>query len=129
MAIDYVRLAAVATRLIDESGRDFTLRLASATPADSSKPWAARQADAVATDDQSIAVRGAFFDILSEDEDSPPRHTQRTGRLLVAAAVEVPAGVGPEWYADDGSREWEILSVDRLQPGDVLLLYDIQVAA
>lgn len=135
MALDYAKLAAVATRLIDENGREFQLRRSSQTLADPARPWGAVESDAVASDELSITVTGVFLDSIFLDEPGtanaitglPEPQSSRTSRLLVGPEPELPAAVGPDWYATDGTLRWEILRVVPVRPGPTLVYHAIEL--
>lgn len=142
MAFDYSDLAATATTLIADFGRDVTLRLQPQQPADSAKPWDDAQAPAVATDDVTLdGVKAAFLDPAEEDRQGQTVEVVRA-RVLVAATSlieEVPGAGCPDdttqvthdldqrWQVVDGARAYEILRAVPVKPGGTLLYYDLLV--
>lgn len=137
MALDYTALQATATRLITENGRSVTMQRSSVTPADPAKPWAARETDAVASDDQSVTAIGVF---LESREGLGPfaenflltrpatTNVERATRLLLPASTELTtADLEADWYVSDGSTRWEVLSIKPVKPASVLVYYDLQV--
>ncbi len=134
-AFDYSGLQGVATTLITKFGRPINLRRSSQVPADGAKPWAARESDAVATDDIVVATTGVFLDTIRGEETltslglaRPASSTiEQASQLLISNDPLLPSEVGPDWYVDDGSRRWEILTLDLVKPGPTLLFYDLSV--
>jgi hypothetical protein len=131
MALDYTRLAAVATRLISENGRAITLRRASRDPDDPTKPWGtadttpavAGSADGV----QAITTTGVFLD--PERTDRPLGLVEwKKARVLVPPDTNIPEEMGPDWVVDDGSRRFEIEESRPVKPGGTLMYYELMVS-
>lgn len=127
MAFDYSGLLTVATSLIEQFGRPMTLRRASRTPADPTKPWAARQGAVTASDDQAITSTAVFLDFSRTDRDGQVVEAKRA-RVLFPAEAALPEEVGPDWQLDDGSRLYEVLESRPVKPGPTLLHYEVVVA-
>lgn len=130
MALDYINLASVATRLISENGRAITLRRGSRTPADPAKPWgpadtteaAAGSAEGV----QAITTLGVFLDL--ERTDRPlTLAEQKQSRVLVPPDTDIPEEMGPDWVVDDGDRRLEVVTSKPVQPGGTLVYYELLV--
>ena len=135
MAFDYSGLLTVADTLISDFGRAITLRRASRTAADPTKPWSTRST--VATDIQAIATIGVFLnlerDALAVESGSgigPAGNSnveEKTVRVLVPAVATLPEEMGRDWQVDDGTRRYEVVSSSPVQPGGTLLYYDLEV--
>lgn len=136
MAFDYSGLFSTATDLIAQFGRDVSLVLPPQTPADSSKPFGARQTPAVATDDITLTGIKAVF-LSPEESDRTGQILEALGggqnvqetqaRVLVAASSLGTNRLDLRWRVVDGDRRLEIVRVEPVQPGGTLLYYDLLV--
>lgn len=120
--VDYVSLASVAERLIEQNGRDVTLRKENRTPADSNAPW---QGTSGAVTDIG-PLKGVFVEYDNEGIDGD-RVRRGDKRLFVAAndtSLQIVEGFDK---VVDGTETWAIVAVRIVQPGDTLIIYDIQV--
>lgn len=137
-AFDYSELLATATELIEQFGRSITLTRPSRTPAPA-KTWLTQQGAASAAAAQSITTTGVFLDyetankgqLMAESRSGGAQQTVETklAVFLVPAEPTLPEEVGPDWKVLEASgREWEITSVEPLQPGPTLLFYTIMVS-
>lgn len=140
MALDYTALAAVATELITDNGRPFTLMRGSQTPATSARPWGVRETDAVATDDVSIVANGVFLDQERADSATGGFSIARTanpisdrGARLLIEPLPALATAGfdrteTDWYVIDGTDlRYEVASVDVIKPAGTIVYYDVQL--
>jgi len=120
--VDYVSLAAVAKRLIDANGRDLTIRKKDRVPADSNKPWRAG-----GTSDTDVGpLKGVLVPYESKDVDGTLVRREDK-RALIAANDTNPDLIEQFDSVVDGSDVWRIVSVETLNPGDVRLIYTLQL--
>lgn len=119
--MDYVKLAATVTRLINKNGRSTVLQKMESEPADPDKPWKGAGTPTVATE---VSAKGVFV---------PPTGDALGGEFisteLLSRASEVLL-VGPnvtdltEFNAVvDNAVRWRIEWCYTLRPADSILLY------
>ncbi|MCK5131701.1 MAG: hypothetical protein KAR40_06060 [Candidatus Sabulitectum sp.] len=129
MAIDYVKLAATALRLIAAAGREITVIKFNQTPADAGKPWEG-PSDPQTVPDATSTVKGVFV----SPAGAPALGLQAISEDLLKITVEIAivhAGSFDLAEADeiiDGGVHKTISFVDKLKPADTTLLYFIGVA-
>lgn len=120
--VDYVELAATAQRLINENGRDVTIIRKDRTPADANKPWRGG-----GTSDTTVGpVKAVIFPFNAADVDGTL--VRREDKQAWVAANDT--GASPIETFDeliDGSTTFQILSVEVINPGDTLLVYQLQL--
>jgi hypothetical protein len=126
MAIDYAALAGDVKQLIEDNGREVDLILHSEAPADSQKPWRGR-------DDSNDTTITATAILVEYEEDEIDDQLVRRGdqRCLLAATSANVAGQDIKSFdtLDDSGVTgiWHIINVNPVQPGDTLVVYDIQL--
>lgn len=126
MAIDYAALASDVKQLIEDNGREVDLVLHSEAPADGSKPWRGR-------DDSNDTTITATAILIEYEEDEIDDQLVRRGdqRCLLAATSAEVAGQDIKSFdtLDDAAVTglWHIINVKPIQPGDTLIVYDIQL--
>ncbi len=127
--VDYVSLAKTAERLIEENGRTVTLVQAGETAVDPAKPYGP---------DTSVGqtrhtVLGVITEFDNEDIDGT---LIRRGdkRCLIAHNSIVNVASGAESIViedfdtlEDGTEVWKIEGVDTIHPGDIRIMYDLQL--
>lgn len=125
MAIDYTKLASQTRALIEANGRAVSLVKYDETAADTSKPWRDRDT----AGDTTIAATAILVPYEADDTDGSlvRRGDQRC--LLAAASAEVSGQDIENFDAvqDSVTGEWKIETVSVIQPGNVVVLYDIQL--
>lgn len=130
MALNYANFRLLAERLIGENGRDLTLqRVDQVNAAVSAQPWRV----SAETNNVSLPVIGVFVEYEKEDFDGT---LVRRGdkRVLVAAKDTEDVQTGTEnidiedfdTLLDDG-EVWKILTAVAIEPGNLRIMYDIQV--
>lgn len=125
---NYTKLAAIAQRLVSESGRAITLVQFNSTPADANKPWRGA-ADPRGTPDATLAVDGVFVEpssatklgMSSEVSDLLKRSSQI---IIIATTVDISDF---QEVIDTDTKRWKILGMETLKPGDTTLLYFVGV--
>lgn len=132
---NYTKLAATAKRLIEKSGRDIILYKRSSTPADATKPWRGPTDATTATPPAdpptaSTTVKAVFV----EPSDSELGQliealelVKRRGSRFLVAATSTAVDLRQYEYIKDGDNIFSIEKVRFLKPGDVAILYDIEV--
>lgn len=126
MAIDYAALAGDVKQLIEDNGRSVDLIKASESAELSSKPW--RGSSTV--DDEKITATAILIE-YEEDEIDDQLVRRGDQRCLLAATSTEVADKDITAYDsldDTGvTGEWHIINVKPIQPGDTLIVYDIQL--
>ena len=117
MSFSYQRLAETAAREIGAKGRDITLRRRSR----SFDPGSGQVTESVS--DQ--AARGLFTLYEAGQRDGSTVQQGDQGLLLAASGLETPPSDDDEVI--DGGVTWQVLRVERLQPGPTALLYRLQL--
>lgn len=127
-AIDYAEIAAIATELISDAGREVTLYKLSATAADPLKPWrgpgtqtrtdpvTAKAVFVVPNTSIPTESRGLGFDWISDDLLRRARH------VCIIAAKDLPI-LDDYKIAVDFAKDWTIIWGQCLQPGGTRLIY------
>lgn len=131
----YEAARALAARLIAAKGRPITILPPVAGPADPDAPWNGAA-------DQTIAepnARGVFLDFR---KDGGMFRSERTGslkfdtieardkRLIVAAeGTAVTPNTGCRIVDSDGRRYKVVEVLKQLEPGDAVILWELQVRA
>lgn len=139
--VNYTRLVAMAKRLIEKNGRDFTLIKQATAPADPAKPWlgpsqtlvtVTTATAAAETGKKGLVVKGLFAAPGSTLGDIfaaiAGELTQRRGASVYIAADSV-SPEDPATYDQilDGTEALRIEDVETLQPGDTPLLYRVEL--
>lgn len=130
-AFDYSETAAAAQELIEEFGRPVTLVQLEEAPDDDAKPWggAVNPRDAATELDDIpavfVPVTGlAEFGFKVTVRDGVPRVDQA---LLVAGAAVAGSDLEDFGEAVDAGVRYAIERAHRLQPGDTVLLWALEV--
>lgn len=116
----HLRLAATAVRLIQKHGRSLVFQEARAV-ADSNKPWRGPDLDA---DPTSITAIGAVVDYdLSEIDGNAVLRGDK--RCLTSLGGET----NPRLFKTvlDGGKIWRVISINTINPGEVMIVHDIQL--
>lgn len=124
--MDYAKLSLVAKRLIEKNGRTVTLRKLSSTIADNAAPWRGTTGAAV-----DCSCKACFFN-YDEAEETSDNVTRGSKYAYVAALSAVNNSLVPYDLREfesviDGSETWEIKEVKPLTPGDVTILYRLEL--
>lgn len=127
--VDYVKLAATATRMIKKTGRDVDIIKLNRTDSDSSKPWRGNTAPRTSPE-QTVTVKATF--VQPDSTTQLGLSTVRADGLLKRSdqiMIVAPTTVNLEDFDEvlDGGTRWGIVGVEVLQPGIVRLLYFIGV--
>lgn len=128
MAIDYTALAATAATLIQDNGRDVTLRRINQSAANAAEPWKG-PADPAANFANTDTVKAVFVPPSSASElGMSSEKADMLGSISQIAIVE--PGSFDFLSADemvDGGHRMGIEFVEKLQPAATVLLYFIGV--
>mgnify|MGYP001590155224 CR=1 FL=1 len=121
--VDYARLAAVAERLINANGRTLTFQEA-VTVADATEPWRGGAADAEPASAEAIGVV-IDYDLREIDEKLVLRGDKRCFTRLPGGDVDSKKFVSV--VDSDNGEVWKIVQINKIAPGTVMLVYDIQL--
>lgn len=136
---DFVKLAAVAKRLVEANGRAVKVIKANRTPADSTKPWQGTSATPHESEGGGqFPVRVAFVPASGSGfgkmlQDAAGQLTVAFEQVGLLATDSIPSGFTFEdvEQADrlrDGSEVWKIVTRGHLRPGDTSLLFVLGLA-
>jgi hypothetical protein len=119
--VDYVKLAATTQRLIDNNGRTFQFVL-KGSAVDPAKPWDGN------ADGSTESAKGVFLSYSRREIDGTK--IQAEDKRLVVAAQNLSADLTTAIKVRDGGTDYQVVGPVRVvQPGDVVLLYEIQARA
>lgn len=126
--VDYVRLAATATRLVAANGRALSFVRLEETPTDTAKPWRGAdtpraQADSVVLG-SGVAVQPSSLSTLGihvTDE----HFLKRADQVLIAVADDEIENY--DEVIDENSEVWKITGVEKLRPATTTILYYVGV--
>ena len=126
MAVNYVRLAAMAQRIIEANGRPCDFSRKGTAPANASQPWRASQTTAGAGG--PVAYSAVKCAITQEwYGDQPNSVVRRPGQmvLLVAASSFPDDAVDLLTLdrVDDGTTVWRICKMLPIMPGATPLIF------
>jgi hypothetical protein len=130
MAVDYIKMAALARTLIGANGRSVTLRQLVTTPANPAKPWRGSTdpdgAGAATTTVQAISVPPGSVRELGLQIDSPAL-VQSSSSIFIVAPPDPPQDLSVYTELIDDAKVYRIHRADELRPGEVTLLYFLEV--
>jgi hypothetical protein len=117
MSFSYQHLAEISAREIGAKGRDITLRRRSRIfdPANG----------LVSETVSDQAARGLFTLYEAGQRDGSTIQQGDQGLLLAASGLATPPSDEDEVL--DGGLTWQVMRVERLQPGETALLYRLQL--
>lgn len=141
--VDFVKMAAVAKRLIEANGRDVTLYKRDRTPAVAGEPW--RGPDSTPTPPDGLvigpvkmafvpATGSGFGKLLFSGDETLMQKIDEVG-LLAADSIEdlVPPFADTDIEAidtlKDGTRIYKVVEVGHLKPADKSLLFVLGLKA
>lgn len=132
MAIDYVKMRALAERLIAENGADCTFVRNSRTPVDTSKPWRAPITDPSDPDDPPVSVVARAV-VVPTNEDDDDDAMRRGDAVAYVAADTFGAGMpfveaamdGFDFMTDAFNLVWRVAKVQTIAPGPLRVVYQI----
>lgn len=127
MAFDYSELLAVSKELVDEFGRTMQFRTLDNTPDDSAKPWLGNdEARSEGNSFNAIAVNlpasGGGMGFVTNESDL----LRMSSAMIILAPVDGQDPMLVEEVIDQGCA-MRVTMIERLQPGDTILLYIIGV--
>lgn len=130
--VDVVSLRLTAERLISENGRILTLqREDQVNPAVLAEPW--REGDPAGVNIVSLDVIGVFTEFEKEDFDGS-LVVRGDKRVLVSAKATEDEQAGAENIKIedfdtllDRTEIWKIVTAEVIEPGNLRVMYDIQV--
>lgn len=127
--VDFVSFQNLAERLIEENGRTISLvRRDQANFTDPNKPWRG----STDVDEITVVVKGVFIEYEKMDFDGSL--VRRGDKRLLVAAKSVTdessaSNLKIEDYDEvlDGGTRWKIITAELIEPGDLRIMFDIQV--
>lgn len=119
--VDFVKMQALAKRLIEANGRSVTLNRMARTPANPAKPWRGQPDQSVP--EVTVDVKGVFLDTISSrylgltiQNEGEEKGEQQ---LFLVATTSAPGKSLREFdQLVDGTQLWNIKALNVLQPGD-----------
>ena len=118
---DYPKSAKTAKRLIDNSGRLVTFSKTSTTPADPAKPWAG-----VSGSETTLSMICTFIEYESAEINGDA--IKAGDKKLLANALDTNGATLEDFeFVTDGIITWRIKNVKPLQPGSVIIMYEVQI--
>jgi hypothetical protein len=123
MALNYAKLAATATRLINANGRALTLSRRQAPPAPA-EPWKPGILETVPGAD-NFAATGVFLSYSAEEK--MVQGIQENDQRCLITAEAVPDLIDNEWVMIDGSDQYNIIASRLVKPGALAIYYELQV--
>ena len=120
----YDSIAADVLAIIAETGRTMRALRMSSVPADANKPWRGpADGSAVASD---VAVKAVFDEASIEPSASENRPNLKTQKVYVAASGAPDLSLYHK-IVDADARVYRIVSCVPVKPGDVVILYELEV--
>ena len=127
--VNFVSFQNLAERLIEENGRTISLvRRDQGNLTDPAKPWRG----STEADEITVVVKGVFIEYEKMDFDgSLVRRGDK--RLLVAAKSVTDESSASNLKIEDydhvldGGVRWKIITAELIEPGDLRIMFDIQV--
>ena len=119
--VDYTSLAATAQRLIEKNGRTVTITKMSQVAADPNKPHRARN-PATQT---SVSPKAVIVPFDREQVDGSNVMVDDK-MVMVAQSSVTGVDLSSYDYVTDGSDQYDIVKVSKIQPGDTSVVFMIQ---
>lgn len=123
---NFARLRATATRLVRKNGRDVVLRRDSRQAKNDDKPWRGNRPCPA----EEITVKAAIVSYREKDIDG-----ERIKRGDRQAVIEVPVknseDVDARFYdlIEDRDEKWRIVTMDKVEPANLTVVYIAQLRA
>jgi len=117
--VDYAKLSDTALSLIDDNGRDLVLRNTSGGVYDT---LTNSITGATVVDEN---VRGVMSGYSKMQVDN--KNIKVGDKLFILPARGISGEVNQDTVIIDGSDEWYAIKVDEIRPGDVVIMYKVQV--
>ena len=131
MAKDYTSIADTALAMVKKYGRSMTITKFDQSAGDPAKPWEGAS-DPRGVGKTSLTIYAVAVSVTSaiqvglvtKDDDMVKRSEQI---LIVAPGSVEQTDLGNFNIVSDGSVEWKVAGVDKMQPSNLILLYYIGV--
>ena len=130
MALNYTNFQNLAERLVEENGRTLSLvRRDQGNPTDPAKPWRGSTEAAEIT----VVVKGVFIEFEKEDFDGTLVRRGDKRVLIAAKSVTDEGGSASNLKIEDydhvldATIRWKIITAELIEPGDLRILFDLQV--
>lgn len=129
MAIDYAKLRDTSDRLITENGRTVILIKRDRTAGDVSEPW---RGPATPGTDVNLSVTAVIIDFETKMIDGTLIRLGDKRAFISPKESDAAESTGEALIEDfdtliDRSETWQIVNVDKVEPGGIRLLYDLQL--
>lgn len=118
---NYIKSRKNAKRMIDKSGRKVTFIKNSRGLGDDSKPWGDSDGQ---TESFDMICAFVDFEVNEIDGDKVKVSDQK---MLANAIDNKDHKVEDFEFIKDGDTQWRIKNVKPLKPGDIIIMYEIQV--
>lgn len=119
--VDFVKARATAKRLIDKNGRLVTFSKETRTASDASKPWKKTTGTAA-----SFTMICSFINYESREIDGD-KIKVGDQKMLANAIDNGDNNIVDFNTVTDGDETWRIKKVDSIRPGDIVVMYEVQV--
>jgi len=116
--VDYVKLAATADRLVSGAGRSVSI-VSKGSAVDALRPWDG------ASDGSTATTTGVFTNYTRREVDGTK--IQANDKRLFIAAANLTGDIMNASKVIDGSVTYQVINVRVVQPGPVVIGYDLQV--
>lgn len=129
MTINYAKLRDTADRLITENGRTVTLVKRDRTASDVSKPW---RGPSTPGTDIILSVTAVIIKFETKMIDGTLIRVGDKRAFISPKESDAAESTGEALIEDfdtliDKSETWNIISVDKVEPGDTKILYDLHL--
>lgn len=128
--VNYVKIAATAKRLIEANGRTVSLVRLDRDPADPDMPWRGPAVvDSAPYDPLDYPSPKAVIVPYTEDDIDGTLVRHGDKRAYVAATSTAVAALNLAEYDGliDNGEQYKIVSVNILNPGEIIILYEMQL--
>jgi len=119
--VDFVKSRNTAKRLIDKNGRTVKFLRNSRQLADPSKPWGSTRGTK-----ESFDMKCVFVDYEISEIDG--EKIKIGDKKLLANAIDNKSNKMEDFeFVEDGDVKWRIKKVNPIQPGDLIVMYEVQI--
>jgi hypothetical protein len=127
--VNFANLKATAQVLIEGNGRTITVSRRDTTISDPTKPWRGAPVPGADTTVSVKAVVLAFDDALVDG--TLVKRGDKKALISVQSVEDATSGTAPDLKSFDtfvdGAEDWEIMSVNEVDPGDTSVMYTLQI--
>jgi len=138
VSTDYQKFVAIADRLVGKFGRKVDLIRTSGAPADADRPWEGPEAwdDATAATKDRVRVTAAFIGrgipltqgrVSGQQQERSSTTLTQEGTDIFLVGGSVDADLLSFTKLIDKAQVWSIDKVVKIEPGDTVVVYVIEV--